>query len=128
MRRGGRTLSAIHQSLPCPLTLPVVPLNVALPVVVAVVVAIVVTAVGAALMVVVVVVVVVDQVWEPFCICLKSRSQNRAKVTIDTIYLVSICGQMAQWLSVSSCSCARVRFLPACIFSGPVLARNIIKI
>ena len=32
----------------------------------------------------------------------KSRGQTRAKVTIDTLYLVSICGQMAQQLNVSS--------------------------
>ena len=37
MRRGGRTLSAIHPPLPCPLTLPVVLLDVALPMVIAVV-------------------------------------------------------------------------------------------
>ena len=57
---------------------------------------------GGSVVVGMVVVVVVDRAWEPFCVCLKSRGQNRAKVTIGTVYLVSKCGQMAQWLSVSS--------------------------
>ena len=57
MQGGGCTSSTIHPLLPCPSTLPVVPLDVALPVVIAIVVAIV-----AAL--VVVVVVVVGMWWE----------------------------------------------------------------